>query len=65
MVCTHAQSCLTLVTPWTVTRQAHLRRSSLERAIAADPTDVVAGNIVKGRLTFGTLSVVLFVLLLI
>ena len=43
----------------------HLRRSSLERALSSDPTDVVAGNIVRGRLTFGTLSVLLFVLLLI
>ena len=43
----------------------HLRRSSLERAMASDPTDVVAGNIVRGRLTFGTLAVVIFVLLLI
>ena len=43
----------------------HLRRSSLEKVVASDPTDVVAGNIVRGRLTFGTLSVLLFVLLLI
>ncbi len=59
---------ITYITDGQIVRKwsnGHLRRSSLERAIAADPTDVVAGNIVKGRLTFGTLSVMLFVLLLI
>ena len=58
----------TLISDGQVVRKwsgAHLRRSSLERALASDPTDVVAGNIVRGRLTFGTLSVVIFVLLLI
>lgn len=42
-----------------------VRPGSLERALVSDPTDLIASRIVRGRLTFGTMCVLLFVLLLI
>lgn len=51
-----------VVRKWSAGR---VRPASLERVLAADPTDVVAGHIVRGRMTFGIMSVAIFVLLLI
>ena len=42
-----------------------VRPGSLERALVSDPTDLLASRIVRGRLTFGSMCVLLFVLLLI
>ena len=42
-----------------------VRAGSLERALVSDSTDLIASRIVRGRLTFGSMCVLLFVLLLI
>lgn len=42
-----------------------VRPASLERVLSADPTDLVASRIVRGRLTFGIMSVAIVVLLLV
>ena len=42
-----------------------VRPGSLERALVSDSTDLIASRIVRGRLTFGSMCVLLFVLLLI
>ncbi len=51
-----------IVRKWSAGR---VRATSLERTLEADSTDLIAGRIVRGRLTFGFLSVALFVLLLV
>lgn len=51
-----------IVRKWSAGR---VRATSLERALAADSTDLIAGRIVRGRLTFGFLSVAIFVMLLV
>lgn len=51
-----------IVRKWSAGR---VRATSLERSLAADSTDLIAGRIVRGRLTFGFLSVAIFVLLLV
>ena len=43
----------------------HLRRSSLERALAADTTDVIGGGYFRGRMAVGAMSLALIILLLI
>lgn len=51
-----------IVRKWSAGR---VRQSSLEKVLAADNTDLIAGRIVWGRLTFGFLSIAIFVLLLV
>ncbi len=51
-----------VVRKWSAGR---VRPSSLERVLSADTTDLIAGRIVRGRMTFGLMSVVIFVLLLV
>jgi len=51
-----------IVRKWSAGR---VRATSLERALAADSTDLIAGRIVRGRLTFGIYALVTFVAILI